>query len=54
MEKYNLCKYQVEIEKKATKRWYEESGGWRCECGHCRNFLKLEKTKTFLCMSCRF
>lgn len=45
MEKYNLCNYQVEIDKNATKKWYEESDGWRCECGHCRNFLKLAKTK---------
>ncbi len=54
MEKYNLCNYQVEIDKNATKKWYEESDGWRCECGHCRNFLKLAKKKNFLCMLCRF
>ena len=45
MEKYNLYNYQVEIDKNATKKWYEESDGWRCECVNCRNFLKLAKTK---------
>ena len=45
MEKINLCNYQVEIDREATARWYKDSDGWGCECGHCRNFLKLAKTK---------
>ena len=45
MQKYNLYNYQVEIDKNATADWYEKSDGWGCECGHCRNFLKLTKRK---------
>ena len=45
MEKQNLCNYQVEIDKDATIKWYKESAGWGCECGHCRNFLKLAEMK---------
>ena len=45
MEKIKLCNYQVEIDRDATARWYKDSDGWGCECGHCRNFLKLAKTK---------
>lgn len=45
MEKLNLCNYQVEIDKDVTTKWYKESDGWGCECGHCRNFLKLVEMK---------
>lgn len=45
MQRESLCNYQVEIDKDATSKWYRESDGWGCECGHCRNFLKLAKTK---------
>ena len=46
MEKQNLCNYQVEIDKAATAAWYKGYAGWGCECGHCRNFLKLAVRKT--------
>lgn len=45
MEIDNLCNYQVEIDKDATAKWYKESEGWGCECGNCRNFLKLVEMK---------
>lgn len=45
MEKIILCNYQVKIDRDATANWYNEFDGWECECGHCRNFLKLAKTK---------
>ncbi|MBR4049136.1 MAG: hypothetical protein IKK09_01430 [Clostridia bacterium] len=45
MQKHNLCNYQVEIDKNATTKWYEEYDGWGCECGHCHNFLRLAKMK---------
>lgn len=44
MQKRNLCNYQVEIDKNATKKWYEQSAGWKCECRNCHNFLKLAKS----------
>lgn len=45
MEIYNIWDYSVEVDKTATKDWYEKSEGWGCECGHCRNFLELVKQK---------
>lgn len=32
--------YKTEIDETATKQWYEGFGGWSCECGHCRNFMR--------------
>jgi len=26
-------------------KWYGQSKGWGCECGHCRNFLELAGKK---------
>lgn len=45
MKKYNLFDYLVEIDEKVTKDWYEKFEGWRCNCGHCQNFLLLAKKK---------
>lgn len=45
MQKRTLCNYQVAIDREATEKWYIESAGWGCECGHCRNFLKLAKAR---------
>ena len=45
MKAYNLFGYQVEIDKEATKDWYDTFKGWRCDCGHCQNFLMLAKKK---------
>ena len=41
MKKYNFGYYQVELDTETTSKWYAQSEGWGCECGHCRNFLKL-------------
>lgn len=41
MKQRNLGSCQVELDTKATAKWYAASRGWNCECGHCRNFLKL-------------
>ena len=45
MQKRNLCSYQVEIDENATEKWYKTYDGWGCDCGHCRNFLKLAKRR---------
>ena len=45
MNKHSFGKYQVEVDVDATATWYSNSNGWSCECGHCRNFLKLAKKK---------
>ena len=47
MSKRNFGNYQVELDMDATENWYATSEGWGCECGHCRNFLKLAKKKNF-------
>ena len=33
----------VEIDDAATAQWYSKQESWGCECGDCRNFLKLSK-----------
>ena len=45
MEKYNLFDYEVDLNREATAKWYASSDGWACECGHCRNFLRLAKER---------
>ena len=45
MKKYKFGGYQVEMDMNATRNWYAASEGWGCECGHCRNFLKLAQKK---------
>ncbi|MGI6030045.1 MAG: hypothetical protein ACOX7F_00910 [Eubacteriales bacterium] len=41
MQPYTIGDYAVEFDKAATAAWYEQSPGWHCECGDCRNFLAL-------------
>ena len=31
----------VEVDREATRKWYQQAGPWGCTCGHCRNFLVL-------------
>ena len=45
MKGFDLFDYQVEIDEKTTKDWYEKSKGWRCDCAYCQNFLLLSKKK---------
>ena len=45
MNEFYLFGYQVEIDKEATKDWYDTFKGWRCDCEHCQNFLLLAKKK---------
>ena len=45
MKKHNFGNHQVELDIEATAKWYAQSQGWGCECGHCRNFLKLAHQK---------
>ena len=45
MEIRNFGNYRVELDMDATTKWYAQSEGWGCECGHCRNFLELAKKK---------
>ena len=43
MKQWQLWDYPVEVDRTATKEWYEQSEGWSCECGDCQNFLALAK-----------
>ena len=43
MKEYNLFGYQIEADKQATKEWYSNFKGWKCDCEHCKNFLVLAK-----------
>ena len=45
MKKRNFGNVQVELDVDATTKWYAQSKGWGCECGHCRNFLELAHKK---------
>lgn len=45
MQHYDFWGCQVEVDKVATRTWYEKAEEWGCECGHCRNFLKLARRK---------
>lgn len=33
----------VEIDESTTAKWYSKQEPWGCECGDCRNFLKLSR-----------
>ena len=35
--------FQTEVDEAATRAWYAQAGEWGCECGDCRNFLKLAR-----------
>lgn len=41
MAEYEFWNFQVEVDEIATRDWYAKSEPWGCDCGHCRNFLKL-------------
>ena len=43
LKQWQLWDYPVEVDRTATKEWYEQSEGWSCECGDCQNFLALAK-----------
>ena len=45
MIKRSLGSYQVEIDLEATRQWYAQAEEWDCECGHCRNFIRLAKQR---------
>lgn len=45
MESSVLFGYQVELDRKETLDWYRKADEWGCECGHCRNFLNLAKSR---------
>lgn len=45
MKKHNFGNCQVELDIETTAKWYAQFKGWGCECGHCRNFLKLANKK---------
>ena len=35
----------VEVDREATRAWYDTAGPWGCTCGHCRNFLALAEKR---------
>lgn len=41
MTEHDFWGFRVEIDETATSDWYAHSEQWGCDCGHCRNFLKL-------------
>ena len=45
MDKRDFGAFRVEIDRERTLKWYALSNGWGCECGHCRNFLKIAKKR---------
>ncbi len=45
MKQFDLFGFQVEIDKVATKEWYDKADEWSCECGDCRHFVALAKKK---------
>ena len=47
MIKQDLLGSMAEIDLEATKEWYSRGNEWDCECGDCRNFLKLARNKQF-------
>jgi len=46
MEKHLFGGCMVEFDREPTAVWYANYAGWGCDCGHCRNFLKLAKEGT--------
>ncbi len=45
MTRWDFWGYRTEIDVEATRRWYAQSEGWDCLCGHCRNFLNLARER---------
>lgn len=47
MEKWSgeLFGTAVEVDLDTTRAWYEKGMCWDCDCGHCRNFMLLAKTR---------
>ena len=41
MTERDLFGFRVEIDEEATRAWYAQADEWGCDCGDCRNFLKL-------------
>lgn len=45
MKALDLWGFRTEVDKSATKDWYIHSEAWSCDCGHCRNFMKLARER---------
>ena len=45
MKRKSAWGWTMEIDEEATRRWYERAEEWGCDCGHCRNFLALARTR---------
>lgn len=37
--------YQTDVDLELTQNWYAQAEGWGCDCGDCRNFLKLARER---------
>ena len=46
MTERDLFGFRVEIDEEATRAWYAQADEWDCDCGDCRNFLKLAQDRT--------
>ena len=45
MKEFDLFGYQVEINEEVTREWYDKADEWGCECGDCRHFVILAKSR---------
>lgn len=42
-EFFGAC--QTGVDPEATRKWYAQADDWDCDCGDCRNFLKLARER---------
>jgi len=45
MRKFEFFGFCTEVDLSATDSWYAGYDGWGCDCGDCRNFLELARSK---------
>ena len=45
MTAFSWYGYGIQVDRKATRGYYEKAGDWDCPCGHCRNFLALARER---------
>ena len=45
MKNIILGNCKVEFDRESTLNWYAKYKEWGCECGHCRNFLEIAKSR---------
>jgi len=43
MKRFAMPHCEIEVDEEKTKQWYANADEWRCDCGHCINFLEVAK-----------